>query len=304
MIEDPYRLLGVSRHAQAHEIRTAYRIQARQYHPDLNPGNPTSEERIKAVNAAYELLCDPVRRAAYDRTRESRSTDYQSTRTASRNAQERPYRWTVSDDPAPPPPKARRTLPSFRVERRLFVSIALILGFAWVMGAIDDSHPAPITLTIPATVAANALDNSTETFRQPATQAPTATSRAAGWDTTIQCEGWNEWVRNLDEADQRFEATHDEMANSVYATRAEYVRWAETITRHAEAARAVNPPPAATVYHDNYIETLSTLAEALRAYGDGRSRSGDKMWGQYESLYNRGMTYLVLANRTCVADYR
>lgn len=65
--EDYYGLLGVSKTATEDELKKAYRKMAVKYHPDKNPGDKTAEEKFKKISAAYEVLHDPSKRAAYDR---------------------------------------------------------------------------------------------------------------------------------------------------------------------------------------------------------------------------------------------
>lgn len=65
--EDYYKLLGVERTASADEIKKAYRKKAMEFHPDKNPDNPQAEEMFKKISAAYEVLSNEDKRAAYDR---------------------------------------------------------------------------------------------------------------------------------------------------------------------------------------------------------------------------------------------
>lgn len=67
--KDYYSTLGVSPDADAKAIKQAYRKLARQYHPDVNPGDRTSEEKFKEINEANEVLSDPEKRKKYDEMR-------------------------------------------------------------------------------------------------------------------------------------------------------------------------------------------------------------------------------------------
>lgn len=61
-----YDILGVNRDATQEDIKRAFRKLARQYHPDLNPGNKAAEDRFKDINEAYEVLSDTEKRSQYD----------------------------------------------------------------------------------------------------------------------------------------------------------------------------------------------------------------------------------------------
>jgi molecular chaperone DnaJ len=65
--QDFYDILGVSKSADADELKRAYRKLAMQFHPDRNPGDQSAEHKFKDINEAYDVLKDDQKRAAYDR---------------------------------------------------------------------------------------------------------------------------------------------------------------------------------------------------------------------------------------------
>jgi len=64
---DYYEVLGLQKGASEEEIKKAYKKLARKYHPDMNPGDKTAEEKFKEINEANEILSDPEKKARYDR---------------------------------------------------------------------------------------------------------------------------------------------------------------------------------------------------------------------------------------------
>ena len=65
--KDYYNILGVKRDASEQEIKKVYRKLARQYHPDVNPGDKAAEAKFKEINEAYEVLSDKEDRKKYDK---------------------------------------------------------------------------------------------------------------------------------------------------------------------------------------------------------------------------------------------
>jgi curved DNA-binding protein CbpA len=64
--QDHYDVLGVTRDAPDEVIRAAYRALAAKYHPDRNPGDSDAESKLKRLNAAFQVLSDPVKRKQHD----------------------------------------------------------------------------------------------------------------------------------------------------------------------------------------------------------------------------------------------
>ena len=64
--KDYYEILGVKKSASAEDIRKAFRKLARKYHPDVNPGDKSAEEKFKSISEANEVLSDPKKRKIYD----------------------------------------------------------------------------------------------------------------------------------------------------------------------------------------------------------------------------------------------
>lgn len=67
MVDDPYKVLGLSKTATEKQVKEAFHKIAKTSHPDLNPGDKKAEERFKAAANAHDLLSDPEKRARFDR---------------------------------------------------------------------------------------------------------------------------------------------------------------------------------------------------------------------------------------------
>lgn len=73
MIEDPYKVLGISHDATKDEIKRAYRRKAKEYHPDLHPDDPVAEEKMNEVNEAYDMLSNPEK---YEKERQKTASSH------------------------------------------------------------------------------------------------------------------------------------------------------------------------------------------------------------------------------------
>jgi DnaJ-class molecular chaperone len=79
---DHYATLGLDRRCTAAQIRAAYRVLAKQHHPDVNHGAHDAMARTQELNAAHEILSDPDRRRAYDEARAAQKKSAASARAA------------------------------------------------------------------------------------------------------------------------------------------------------------------------------------------------------------------------------
>jgi len=70
MVQDPYQVLGVPRGAAREEIKRAYRKKAKEYHPDLHPGDANAARKMNEINEAYDMLQNPEK---YDLKRTQQS---------------------------------------------------------------------------------------------------------------------------------------------------------------------------------------------------------------------------------------
>jgi curved DNA-binding protein len=94
-----YEILGVPRDATVEEIKKVYRRLARQYHPDLNPGDKAAEEKFKDIGEAYEVLSDLGKRAQYDQfSRFWKKGGFQGGASRSRTGNDRANRTATATD--------------------------------------------------------------------------------------------------------------------------------------------------------------------------------------------------------------
>lgn len=131
-----YETLGVSRSAAADDIKRAFRAQAAKHHPDRNQGDAAAPDRFRQVKAAYDVLRDPERRAAYDRELRKQQAEVRGAPVPpSPQASSKPsFQWSpetpVISPPAHPAPKSSTNWGEVAV-----VGIAAV-GFGALLGAL------------------------------------------------------------------------------------------------------------------------------------------------------------------------
>ena len=111
--KDYYGILGVKKTASADDIRKAFRKLARKYHPDVNPGDKSAEEKFKMLSEANDVLSDPKKRKIYDQVgfctpTTSTRPRRKPTRAAAARPQTPSVAWAVAGR-APIPRKFRST---------------------------------------------------------------------------------------------------------------------------------------------------------------------------------------------------
>ena len=134
---DFYSILRVQQNASDKEIKSAYRAIAREFHPDLNPGNKEAEQKLQSAGEAYATLKDPALRAHYNvfdyplsqqNVSHSSNKKYESPG-ASHNEK---YSYEDFQKSAPPKnePKAARDIPTDSPAARLFTHLGVPLQYA------------------------------------------------------------------------------------------------------------------------------------------------------------------------------
>lgn len=95
-----YETLGVPRNATSEEIKKAFRKLARQYHPDVNPGNNDAEEIFKNINEANDVLSDPEKRSEYDSQYNKTNSFWKGSNPFKTNASNGNGRTATSNEPS------------------------------------------------------------------------------------------------------------------------------------------------------------------------------------------------------------
>jgi len=142
-----YNELGVSPSADMKEIKRAYYKLAKKYHPDLNPGDKKAEEKLKKINAAYDVLGDMAKRAEYDyfgKQAEKAAQEYQSQAPVYRDEQPI-YRNETAQTETPPQQNVVKSMSLGRFIFNRAVILLIFFGYlAFLHSNVDKSDPTNI----------------------------------------------------------------------------------------------------------------------------------------------------------------
>ncbi len=129
--QDLYEILQVHPSAHPDVIDAAYRRLALLYHPDKNP-SPEAAERMKRINLAYEILGDPNKRAAYDRTLDAQQSQRAGTRRYSAHRKPSQTSGTTNRSSSRPPPGAANTPPETRNGKSARTTVLPLVALALI----------------------------------------------------------------------------------------------------------------------------------------------------------------------------
>jgi len=149
-----YQVLGVTFSSTQEEIRRAYRVLARRYHPDLNPGQPSSEDTFKRIAAAYQVLSDERARQRYDAELEGSSfyhDEYQrATRQShARTKKSRPAAASAYQQHATGRPMKQKPAPQAKRGKSIIEKLTGKLSrFSKKMASSRTPEPAPVSFSV------------------------------------------------------------------------------------------------------------------------------------------------------------
>ena len=182
---DLYRVLQVDPAADAEVVEAAYRRLARKFHPDVSP-HADAEERIRQLNAAYEVLGDPFRRSAYDAARAPRPPRHTPVRVVPPRARTRTPRPAAPSTAAPLPASHRRSVLAFATG-----GLASSVALAALVSHLFSAAPAPSTENAAAAVVVvSSPREEPAAAYEPVLRRPTPT--ASGWPPPIYVVGGTE----------------------------------------------------------------------------------------------------------------
>lgn len=265
----PYETLGVAPDASLDEIKKAYRRLARKLHPDLNPGDPSGEERFKDVGNAYRLLSDPQQRARFDAGEIDASgaeqaphryyRDYADSEQGGRYANDAGYAdFAGHDDPFAD--ILRRHAQARANRRGQDLHYRLAIGFAESIAGGSQRLTMPDGSTIDVTIPAGVLDG--QTLRLKGKGAPGAGTGSAG-DALVQIEV---------QADPRFRRDGDDLTLELPISLHEAVLGGRVRVPTATGEVSMSVPPG------------SNSGTRLRLKGMGAPRRGGGRGDQFVKL--------------------